>query len=81
MDNPITRRLNQLDRDILSLFYLVNELEDAIEDACHSKQVDTELLKRAFYVRDWLNDILVRLYGNEPLEDFYSLGKEFWGAD
>ncbi len=80
MDNPIRRRLNQLDRDILSLFYLVNELEDAIEDVV-PKEVDTELLNRAFYVRDWLNDILVRLYGNEPIEDFYSLGKEFWGAD
>ncbi len=76
--NPITRKFNGLDYDIITLFYFVNELENDIQNEVDDGLADVELLETANFIRSRLQDMLVKLYGNETLKDFYYLGKEFW---
>ena len=78
MGNPITRKFNELDYDIITLFYFVNELENDIQNEVDDGLADVELLETANFIRSRLQDMLVKLYGNETLKDFYYLGKEFW---
>ena len=76
--NPITRKFNRLDYDIITLFYFVYELENDIQNEVDDGLADVELLETANFILCRLHDMLVKLYGNEPLEDFYSLGRGFW---
>ena len=78
MGNPITRKFNELDYDIITLFYFVNELENDIQNEVDDGLADVELLETANFISSRLQDMLVKLYGNETLKDFYYLGKEFW---
>ena len=74
----IKRLITPLDENLLVMFFLVNNLEDNIEDGCELKKIPKEILELATNVRERFNYVLVKMYGNEPLEDFYNFGQQLY---